>query len=78
MMQCLNLTKSGLFFNIVSPAVHTFLPSVLQRVDSRCIEALILILEKVLNCRYDLIIGPILLPSQVYFCVGEQSTVRWC
>ena len=31
------------------------------------IEALILILERVLNCRYDLIIGPILLPSQEFF-----------
>ena len=49
-----------LFFNMVSPAVHTLLPSVLQRLDSSGIEALILILEKVLNCRYDLIIGPIL------------------
>ena len=40
------------------------------------IEALILILEKVFNCRYDLITSPILLPSQVLF--GEQKTVKWC
>ena len=49
-MQWLNLTKCGLFFNIVSHEVHTLLPSVLQRLDSSDIEALILILEKVLNC----------------------------
>ena len=42
-------------------------------------EALILILEKVLNCRYGLIVGPILLPSQVFFFhVEEQKVVRWC
>ena len=35
-----------LFCNIVSPAVHTLLPSVLQGLDSHGIEALILILEK--------------------------------
>ena len=34
MMQWSNLTKCGLFFNIVSPAVQTFHPSVLQRLDS--------------------------------------------
>ena len=48
--------------------VHTLLPSVLQGLVSRGIEALIRILEKVLNCRHELIIGPILLPSQVCFC----------
>ena len=51
MTQWSNLTKCGLFFNIVSPAVHTLLPSVLQHLDSRDVEALILILEKVFNCR---------------------------
>ena len=57
---------------------HT-LPSVLQHLDSCGTEALILILKKVLNCRYNLIIGPILLPNQVCFChVGEQKIVRWC
>ena len=35
----------GLFFNIVFPAVHTLLLP-LARLDSRGIEALILILEK--------------------------------
>ena len=29
--------------------------------------------QKVLNCSYDLIIGPILLPSQVFFHVREQK-----
>ena len=73
LMQWLNLTKCGLFLNIVSPAVHTLLPSVLQCLDSCGIEALILILEKLLNCRYDLIIGPILLPSQVFFMLGYRK-----
>ena len=76
MMQWWNLTKCGLVFNIVSPAVHTLLPSVLKGLDSCGIEALILILEKDLNCRYDLIIGPLLLPCQVLFHVGEQKIVR--
>ena len=66
MMQWSNLTKCGLFFNIVFPAVHTFIPSVLQRLNSSGIESLILILEKVLNCRYYLIIDSILLSSQVF------------
>ena len=78
MMQWSNLTKCGLFFNIVSPEVHTLLPSVLQRLNSCNIEAVILILKKVLNCRYDVIVGPILLPSQVVFHVGEQKIVRLC
>ena len=76
MMPWSNLTKSGLFFNIVSPAFHTLPPSVLQRLDSRVIETLILILEKVLNCR--IMTGPILLPIQMVFHVGEQKIVRWC
>ena len=63
MMQWSNLTKCGLFFNIVSPAVpHTSSIGVAHGID-----ALILILEKALNCRYDLIVGPILLPSHVFF-----------
>ena len=53
-----------LFLKIVSTAVHTLLPSVLQHLDSRGIEALI---------------GPIQLPSQMFFVhVGEQKIVRWC
>ena len=63
---------------VVSPAVHTLLPSVLQRLDSRGIEALILILKKALNCRYDHLIDPILLPSQVLlFSCGGTEIVRW-
>ena len=65
------------FFNIVSPVVYTLLPSVLH-LDSHGIEALILKLKNVLNCRYDLIICPILIPSQVFFYVGEQKVVRSC
>ena len=58
-----------IFQHLVKPAVNTHLQSVLQWLDSCGIEVLILILEKVLNCRYmyDLIIGLILLPSQVFF-----------
>ena len=70
MMQWLNLPihVCSLFFNIVSLACgHTLLPLVFEHLDSCGIEALILILEKVLNCRYDLIVGPILLPCQVFF-----------
>ena len=78
-LQWSNLTKCGLFFIIVFSAVHTLLPSVLQRLDSRCMKVLILILKKVLNCRYDLIIDLILLPSQVFFsCWGNRKIVRWC
>ena len=41
----------------------------LQRLDSSAIEAHILILEKVLNCRYDLIIGPIYcFPGRCFLC----------
>ena len=46
-----------------------------QCLDSCDIEALILILKKVLNCRYDLIIGLLLLLSHR---VAEQKIVRWC
>ena len=78
MMQWSNLTKCGLVFNIVSPAVHTLLPSVLQRLDSR-IEAFILSSKKSSAADiYDLIIGPILLPRQGFFHVGEQKIIRWC
>ena len=38
----------------------------------RGIEDLILIFEKVLNSRYDLITGPLLFPSQVSFHVGKR------
>ena len=71
-------------FHEVSPVVHTLLSSVLQRLDYCGVEDLILdlILEKVLNFRYDLIIGPILLPIQVCFVclfyVGEHKIVGLC
>ena len=47
----------------------------LQRLDSHGIEVLILILEKVVNYRYHLIIGPIQLPSSkpIVFHVWEQT-----
>ena len=62
------------WFNIVSPAVHTLLPSVLQ--NSCGVEALILILKKSPHLQiYDLIIGPILLPSHKLFsCWGTESS----
>ena len=34
--------------------------------------------KQALNYRYDLIIGPILLPTQVFFYVGKQKIIRWC
>ena len=68
MIQWSNLTKCGLFFNIVSAAVHTLFPLVLQRLDSRGIEAFILILKIVLNCRHDFIIGPI-----IFFMLGNRK-----
>ena len=46
MMQWSNLIKCGLFFNIVSLAVHTLLPLLLQCMNSCGIEVLILILKK--------------------------------
>ena len=74
MMQYSNFRKCGLFFNIVSTAVHTLLPSLLQHLDSHSIEALVLILEKVLNCRYDPIISLICFPAKCcFFRVGETE-----
>ena len=49
MMQWSNFTKFSLSFNIDSPGIHTLLPSVmsvLQCLDSRGMEAVILLLEK--------------------------------
>ena len=74
----IKLDQMWFIFNIVSPAVHTLLPVVLQCLDSHGIEAVILILKEVFSCRYDLIIGPILFLSQVFLHVGEQQIVRWC
>ena len=65
-------------FNIVSPAVHILRPLVLQHMDSRGIEALILILIIALNCRYDIIFGPIHASQPSLFHDGEQKIVRWC
>ena len=51
---------------------HTSSVGVRQRLG---IEALILILVNVPNCRYDLITGPILLPGQVFFsCWGTENS----
>ena len=72
-MQWLNLTKWGLFFNIVSPAVHTLLPAVLQRLDSHGIEALILILKKVVNCRPNHWSDTASQPS-VFSCWGTENS----
>ena len=41
------------------------------------IEALILILEKVLNCRYGLIIGATVLSSQMSFMLGNRNSQIW-
>ena len=65
----------GLLFNILLCSLHTSYISVCKHLDSSGIEALILILEKVLNCRiwYDLTIGPIPLPSQVFFMLNMSG-----
>ena len=71
--------KCGLFFNIVSPVVHTLLPSLLQRLDSHGIDALILIFGN----SPQLQIWPhhqsnTASQPSVFFHVGEQKMVRWC
>ena len=50
MMQWSNLTKHSLFFNIVSCAVHTLLPSVLQRLDAHGVKLSSWSSKKILNC----------------------------
>ena len=57
---------------------HTSSIGVAELVSHGIIEALVLILEKVLNCRYDLIICLILLPSQELFFSGYGTENRWC
>ena len=54
MMQWSNFTKCGTFVNILTPSPHTSSIGVAALEFPRY-KALILILEKVLNCRYDLI-----------------------
>ena len=75
MRQWSNLTKCG-YLSTQSPLRSThFFHRLLQHLDSHGTEDLILILEKVLNCRYDLIGPIILLLSQfiVFLHVGEQK-----
>ena len=64
-----------LFFNVVFPKFHTFLPVVLQCFDPIGIKTFILISKKVLNSWYDLIISPISLASQMFFHIWEQKKV---
>ena len=75
MKQWLNLSKCSLLFNIVSPVINALLPSVLQRFDSHGIEALILILEKVLNCWCDLLSVWYCFPAKCFFsCRGTENS----
>ena len=70
MTQWSNLTKCGLFFNIVSPVVYiytTFFDRCCSAWIPHGIEALILILGNVLEYRCEIIIGLILLPGKVLF-----------
>ena len=87
MMQWSNLTKCGLFFNIVSLVIHTLLPSVLQHLGfpwyrsshpdpQKCHQ---------LQMWPDLICIHYVTSSSVRYCfpakkihVGEQKIVRWC
>ena len=78
LVQGSNLTKCGLFFSIVSPAFHVLPPSMLQRLASCSIEALILILKKFLNCRYDLIVLILLLSQVLLFFSCWRTENRWC
>ena len=48
--------------------VHTLLPSVLQRVKLSSWSS-----KNVIRCRYDLIIGPILLPSKEFLILGTEN-----
>ncbi len=61
------MAKHDIFFSKLSPAVHALLSAVFQRLDPSGIEAPILITKKVFNSRYDLIISPVQLSSQVFF-----------
>ena len=63
-----------IFQHLVSNAVHTLLPLVLQRLDSHGYRSSHPDPQKINSSTADdLIIGPILLPSQVFFHVGEQK-----
>ena len=65
--------KCGLYFNIVSSTVHTLLPSVLQRLDSRGIISSHPDHRNVPNCRYDPIIGRIPFSNHcVFSCWGQK------
>ena len=68
MMPWSNLTRCGLIFSIFSTAVHTLLASVLQRLNSRGIEALILILEKIPQLQ-------IMTSSSVWYCNASHASV---
>ena len=79
MMQWSNWTKLWFLFQQSLPCMrstHFFHRCCSTWIHVVYIEALILILEKVLNCRYDLIIDLILLPSQVLFfsCWGTENS----
>ena len=78
LMQRSILTKCGLSFNIVYPAVHTLLPSVLKRLDSRGIGALILILEK--SSTADMTSSSIryCFPAKSLFMLWSGTEIRWC
>ena len=60
-------------------AVHIVLPLVWQRLDSRGIEALILILEKK-SSTADMTSSSVryCFPAKCFIRVGEQKIVRWC
>ena len=70
--------QCGLFVNIVSPGVHTLLPSVLQRLDSRGIEKLILILKKFSTADRTSSYVRYCFPDKSFFHVWGQKIVRWC
>ena len=73
-MQWSNLIKCGLFFNIDSPSIGVAALGFPWYSSSHPHPRKI----PQLQINYDLISGPILLPSQVFFHVGEHKIVRWC
>ena len=71
-MQFLDLTKSCLFFNIISSAVHALLLSLLQCLDSSVVQVFLLILKKVLHSNND-IISVIKVPARCFFMLGSRK-----
>ena len=78
-----HMTNCGFIFSIVSPAVHTLLPSVLQHLDSHGIETFIMICLAILKCLlYYFSKSWITYPLCVYLEGNNAVSIRkgwiWC